>query len=29
MTLGLTEREDEGTILYRILENNKCDNPQG
>jgi hypothetical protein len=29
MTVGLTEREEEGTILYCILENNKCDIPQG
>jgi len=29
MTVGLTEREDEGTILYHISENNKCDNPHG
>ena len=28
LTVGLTE-EDEGTILYCILENNEYDDPQG
>jgi len=29
MTVGLTERDDDGIIWYCILENNKCDDPQG
>ena len=29
MTVGLTEREDEGKIVYCILENNKYNNKQG